>query len=602
MTSPPFHNSTFILLNLWSGLALGACAGWAIFRAPTSVRESALAPAPPPVVLPAWSWREADTPSALVAADAAAAIAAWSALRAPDGRAADFATRADALRTLLVRLPPEAFARLLAALAPDRSPAGLRLLDVGFDAWVEVDPAAATRWAVAANPGSDELTVRGIRAWGSQAPEEAAAWACSLSDPNLAARLAGWALASLANQDPARALALANSRDDAFRAAVFRSIIGPLSKADPAAAVQAYGPLIWENGRGFSTLEETLRDWAGRDPSAAITWLCAQPHDSSFMLAYRVGQLARHGGNREAIATVVATHPNLAERQSILVNLLSDWQNEKPTEALTWLKNLNDPDRSAQLLFDAMHRSTPAKPEVALTLALGLPEGEIRTMRLGRTLAEWAERDPGSALAWIKEHSEPGVAAAAAEVHATLLADIARDEPATALAEWRALSDPRSRAAALLPIMHAWGESDPAAALAWYGEQKAAGEDEAAPAAATEIFSLSGHIYAWAKKDPEAALRWAEKLHATGKPSANTPDWMRLTPFFALGGNDNEAAPRGDTADLYTKIRNPELRVEVLTKFVRNWLTTDPDSAKAWLERSSALTPAQAAALLAPAK
>jgi hypothetical protein len=573
------------------GLALGAAAGW---FAPRPSSSGLLAPgsshlAPPsPITLPAWPWRVSNTPPALPANDASSAIAAWSSQRGAGGRAADFATRADSLHSLLVRLPPEAFPRLLATLSSDRSPAGLRLLDIGFDAWVDADPAAATRWSASAKPALDELADRGIRAWSSLDAEGAAAWACTLPASDLATRLAGRALAALAKKNPARALALANSRDDDFRAAVFSGIIGPLGEADPAAAVQAYGPLIWKNGDGFSTLREVLGAWAKRDPAAALAWLSAQPQDSSFMLSYRVAELARHAGNRAAIANAVATIPALPDRQEILVIILSDWKNENPAEALAWLQTLGDPDRSAQLLLAALNRSTPAKPELALALALGLPEGGIRTEKLGLTLAAWAKKDSSAALAWIRDHSEPGVAAATAEVHATLLATIARDEPATAVAEWQALADPKTRAAALFPIAQAWAASDPAAALDWYAAQKSAAGDSSPTG--QDVYSLSKPIFAWAKKDPEAALRWAEKFSAAQTPGANTSSWARLAPFYALAGDySHENAPRTPTADLYTKIQNPALRAEVLTAFVRNWINTDPASAQAWLAAHPAL-------------
>jgi hypothetical protein len=41
------------------------------------------------------------------------------------------------------------------------------------------------------------------------------------------------------------------------------------------------------------------------------------------------------------------------------------------------------------------------------------------------------------------------------------------------------------------------------------------------------------------------------------------------------------------------------LREETLANHVREWLTKDPAAAKAWLENHDALTPAQAASLLA---
>ena len=590
---PLFQRASVTRPAFLLGLTLGGAVAWPLTR-PSEPRPLGPPRLAPSATLPAWSWRDSTTPPPLSLDNAASAIAAWSALRGPDGRPPDFATRADALHALLVRLPPEAFPKLLAALAPDPSSAGLRLLDIGFDAWVETDPAAATRWVAAAKLASADLAVRGIRGWSSRDADAASSWACALQDTELAARLAGWALSALARKDPARALALASSRDDAFRDAIFPSIIEPLSKADPAAAVQAYGPLIWNDGKGFGTLRDALRAWALRDPAAALTWLARQPQ-SSGILDWHLADLARGSKNRAVIATTIATAPGFPGRQTTLPIILSDWANEQPAEALEWLKSLRDPDLSAQLLLDALNRSTPGKPADSLHLFLALPEGEIRTGKLGRTLADWAKNDPAAALAWIRDHPEPSVSTAAAQAHAAILGTIARDEPATAVAEWRAIADPQSRAAALLPIARAWGESDPAAALDWYIMQKSAGGNSTT---LEDLYPLNRYVLALGKKDPDAALRWAEKYSAALQPRANEPDWVRLAPYYALAGNEKERAPRAPTADLYTKIQDPAVRTEVLTAYMRDWLRTDPAAAKTWLEKSTALTPAQAAALL----
>ncbi len=580
--------SRFFLL-LAPGLVLGAIATWL-----------ALGPRPPAAAPTPASPAIIDHPSSIInsrlqAADAAAAIAAWRGLRAPDGSPADFATRAESLRALLLRLPAESLPRLHTVLAADASSARRRLLHIGFDAWVEQDPASAARWAVSARLDSTALVARAVQAWAELDAKAASDWACSLPDPALSAELAGRALASLAEKDPARAVALANSRDDAFRQAVFRSIVEPLGKADPAAAVQAYGPLVWKNGNGYGALKEVIGAWAARDPRAAIDWLIAQPTPQTTNHAHWLVDLANTSGNREAVATAIANTSGLRgrARHDALEKILFVWGTTRPADALAWLDSLQDPDLSARLLADASTSYPTQHPEQSLPLALALPEGAIRAENLARILAAWTKLDSAAALAWIEKQTDPGVVSAAANAHATLLGAIAEDEPATALAEWRALANPQTRAAALLPIAYAWGKSDPAAALAWYSGQKpVAGPDSPQFHHLTETISL------WAKKDVDAALRWTEAFVLT-KPADDTVFPPRLAYFGALveGGED---PPREVVADLYSKIQDSALRSEALGWHVRQWLARDPAAANAWLKSQTRLSPAETAALAAP--
>jgi len=160
----------------------------------------------------------------------------------------------------------------------------------------------------------------------------------------------------------------------------------------------------------------------------------------------------------------------------------------------------------------------------------------------------------------------------------------------TALAEWTRLSDPRVRLGTINSIAEAWGKTDPVAALRWQTEQTTAlGAPDAAPS-----YTL---LQSWAKKDPDAALRWTETLIASRTETEKARLVRNLFP--TLAGRWDEPRPRAETADLYSKIQDPRLRAKVLSDHIRDWMTYDPPAAKAWLEKSDALTPEQAAALLA---
>lgn len=576
------------------GVAVSATATHFLTR-PTSTpdlltpRSSLLAPSSSPT-LPAWSWRDSPTPPSLARDTVGPTIAAWIAERGPDGGPAPYATRVAGLRALLVRLPVEGFPRLLDALVASSAPDDKRLCGLAFEAWLLVAPESAAPWALAKGADSRDFIRQAVAAWAARDALAAATWACAVPDDKAAREIAGGALAALARKDPARAIALAGSRDDAFRVAVFASLLGPLGQTDPAGTVRTYAPELWKNGQGFWALRETLTAWTKKDPDAAIAWLLMQPRTHAYELSNWFSNLGHNQNDpawRRTLADAVV-HAPITNRVDTLSNLFFDWNGRNPAEALAWLNALPDPELRLALLERTASSYLTDNPEKSLPLALALPEGSNRSRQLSNLLGAWAKIDASAALAWVDAHAtEPGVATASYSVNAALLATIARDEPATAIAEWQNLTDPQAKAAAIGPIVQAWGKTDPAAALQWESAQNDG---------RTYSNVNSDLIYAWGQKDPEAALRWAETQTAAQQAQGRR---FHPTPIAAIAGTWQERAPRATTADLFTKIQDPKLRSETLGNHVREWLTKDPAGAKAWLESSKALTPAETAALLA---
>lgn len=583
------------VLPLLAAFLLGASVTWFATGPSSTVVSSPSAPPAPSDLLATRHSLPATSSSLLTAADASSAIAAWLALPSPTTSTSSaalaptsaFAARADSLRALLARLPTDSFARLLTPLAARTTPDDRRLLQAAFDIWVELDPAAATLWAgaVPASPGLDHLRLarQAGREWAKLDALAAATWACALADEARAQDLARHLLPLFAEQDHARALALATARGDAFLDALLPALMDPLAKTDPGAALRTYGPGLWKNGDGFYALRDTIGKWVAREPADAIAWLLAQPRRSDSDLSQWLGNLDAPGTDPAAIADALVTVPGIPDRQSAIGYILFSWGAEKPDAALAWLNSLTDRHLRTVLLERAARITYTNNPERSLPLALAMSEGSNRTKRITDLLGQWAQNDPSAALAWINAHDEPGVAAASASVQASLLGTIARDEPATALAEWQALPAGPVKDAALTPIAQAWSQSDPGAALQWLAEQETARGIHS---------SHDALIYAWAQKDPLAALRWAE----TGHQNDQRRDYLR-----ALAGNSQQKAPRAATADLYSKLQDPALRTEILSAHVSEWLSKDPAAARAWLEKSTAMSPAESAKLLSPA-
>lgn len=579
--------------SLCLGLALGGAAAWFAVRpaSPTAAPDAA-ATVSGPVAVPVWSWRDTPKPPLIATDSAAAAVSGWLALRGADGRPPSYAARATSLRALVLRLPPGAFPRLLDALSRSEKDEDRRLRGIAFSAWTTQDAPAATRWAVAQGEKGENLSYEGIGTWAAKDPAAAAAWACAIPDDKVARQLGARALGVLAEKDPDRALALARSRDDDFRDAVLNSVIDSLGKKDPVGTLRTFAPEIWKNGEGFWKLRSTIAAWMKQDSSAAITWLLAQPRDSERSeMSY---WFSNFGDNspawRRTVADALATNPSVKNRPAALRDLLFQWGSSQPDEALAWLKSLPDPDLRVTLLERASRSYYTNNPEKSLPLLLAMPDGDNRTSAIADRLGAWAKINPDAALAWLKDHAaEPGVAAASQTVQGALIGEIARDDPQAAIASWQELSDPKAKDAARRAIMKAWGEKDPASALKWAESQREANSR-------TYYGADQELVYRWARTDPEAALRWVEEM-ATRLPQGMNHianDYLQ-----AIGGTWNEKAPRAVTADLYSKIKDPKLRVDAISNHVREWLTKDPEGARAWVEASPVLTPEQRANLLA---
>jgi len=589
--SSPIH---LLVLGVLLG---GAVAFFTLRPAPPATSDES-APALGPVTLPAWSWQSSPTPPKLARDDAAAAVVAWLALRDPSGGIPNYATRAASLRALLLRLPPDAFPRLLDGLSASEKDDDLRLARLAFTAWVRHDAPAAARWAVGGlGKGRDDRlfghAFDALREWSSRDPEEAAVWACALPDPKAARRLAGTPLRTLAGKHPERALALARSRDDEFRNAVLATILEAMGKSDPAGTLRTFGPELWKNGDGFHQLRGVIAAWVKQDAQAALAWLVAQPRPPGQDVSHWFSSLTGNdAAGRRAIADAIVTTPGVEDRPRALSNILFGWSTSQPDEALAWLNQLPDPDLRLTLLVRANTSYYTNTPEKSLPFALALPEGAYRTERLSLLLGAWAKIDADSVLAWMREHGhEPGVSAATTVVHGALIADLAREDPQAAITEWSSLTDLKTRLNALQSIVNAWGVKDPAAALQWATEQQKANPN---------IHYYGGYdelVFLWAKRDPEAALRWVENSASTSPHHTYQTDRY----LQALGGTWSEKAPRAATADLYTKIRDPRLRERALARHVAEWLTKDPAAARAWVEKAPSLTAEQRVKILTPA-
>lgn len=560
------------------GSALGAAFAWQLGRdraaaptvSPTAATRPASAPADALAPRPTLTSRETGS-----------ALAAWLKLpRSPGGRA-NLAARAESLRALLVRLPAAEFPRLLDSVHRLDDEARDDLRRIAFDAWLELDPAAAARWAFMGGASTENLLYQAVKIWTARDPLAAIAWIVALPADTLASDLARHVVGQLPPADLARAMGLIETRGPAFRDSLAAALFRPLAKTAPAAAIRAFGPAMWRRSSEIWQLDTALAAWARTDLDGALAWIAAQPrNDSQDSITARLGT---DDASRARLGAALLARPDFPLRQATLGQLISDWAETSPGAALAWLDTVQDRDLRNRILERATRGYSPEHPELDLPLVLAREPGRNRDEALAYRLEKWAKLSPEAALAWIAARAdEPAVARATPRVHGTILGALAAESPEAAVREWGALPDPATRVAALGPIVDAWSRSAPEAALSWgTGQLLATGE----PFANWQVTPLQE----WVGKKPAEALAWIENL---------PDDRARRALFGRIVKPSPNPAGAGRAADLYACIKDPALRSELLTAHVKDWMRYDPASAKTWLDTHDTLTPEQAAAIL----
>lgn len=603
------------LLPLCAGLALGATGAWSLRRlaaappTPISAVSSARADkVPGPTEIPVARAPALILPPPLADAEADAALAAYLALPPlPDqAPATEIQDRLLRLRALLTLLPTPHLERLLAALAIRVGGAEAQLRRAAFDIWTERDAPAAARWALALVPGEainagarNRYASQAALAWARDDFSAAYAWASSLADTKLGRDLAGRMLGQLAATDPRQALALLQAGDEEFVRGARNGVFQAWAKHDPAAALRALGPSLLEARNHDWNVQEALAKWTARDPSAALDWMIAQPVPAGESHRSPLNNLSWSiTENPDAVRPfleLLARREDVPDRAGVIQNIFATWARKDSDSALAWLDTVSDVAQRSDLVTRAMDTIDQERPDEFMKLARLLPPSAERDAKIAGRLSQWAEADPDAALAWLAKHDGPELSTAAPKVEGTLLASLAKTDPAAALARWQSLPADAHRADIAVQLASNWARTDPAAATRWFAQQ-IPGDPAKDPAALSLSYALQPVALRWARQDPLGFVEWSKSL-----PN----DFQREAAINALinspwhhGANEIDPPPRAPFANQLARIDDPAIRERALSSHLRQWMRSDLQAARAWIESSEALSPEAAARLL----
>lgn len=547
---------------------IGAAAGvyWHIRPAASPAATNHAPPAPSPAVLPAtWDLDTTQPPAEL-----AARIASWLAL---DPAKSSFAERSLGLRALLIVADAGQLAALADRLARRGGEDDDRWFGLVFDRWVELDASAAARWT--STLGAEQRLL--AKTWAKSRETAALAWAKTNFDPaygwalaepdanrpdGVAARLLGW----LAENDPARALQLAEARGGENVAPTLMPIFDAWAKRDPEAALRALGPRLLQAGTSVYELSDGLKAWFTKDPARLLSWMNEQPRLAAFMDQDFAGRLGSDL-DRDKSADMVLKLDDPDLRYRMLRGMLTRGGSSDQEGIAKWIAKLEDADLRARLIRDANQITFMNSTEDNLPLALLMPPGAEREKRLIELTSDWAGRDPVAALAWLKKHDEPKVALA---VQAASLGAIARDEPQTAIANLAGIPAGAARDQAVDAITRGWAGRDPAQAAAWWATQAAAREGK------QDLTWETGQaiMAKWTALDPDAALAWAEKQYTATRDNNALYVWAQQM---------TERLSSEKAADQVARISLPNTRNQTLFNIAHPWLRRDPAAAEKWL-------------------
>ncbi|HEY9247509.1 MAG TPA: hypothetical protein VIO38_00170, partial [Rariglobus sp.] len=521
--------------------------------------------------------------------------------------AADIQERLARLRALLTLLPTTHFERLLAASVSHGGGAEAQLRRLAFDVWTERDAPAAARWATALVPGEiinasarTRYSSQAALAWARDNFSSAYAWASALPDAKLGRDLSGRLLAQLAATDPQEALTLAKARDEEFFRATQVGVFQAWAKRDPAAAVRALGPNLLEQ-RNYD-VHSALAKWAARDSSAALDWMIAQPvpsGESHRSVLNNIGwSLVESPGAVRPFIELLAHRDDVPNRMGVIQNLFGAWARNDTPGALAWIETMSDIAQRSDLAEKAMDYVDQGRPDEFMKFARLLPPSADREEKISNHFVQWAETDPDAAIAWLAKNNDPGLAAAAQKVESTLVAALAKTDPAAALARWQSLPADSARGEIAVQLATNWARTDPAAATRWFAQLMPA-DPVNNLSDANQSYALQRVASRWAQQDPLGLAEWSESL--TNHFQREMVAEAFTSNYSSYNNNEPDPPARAPYANQLAQIKDPVIRERALSAHLSQWLRADLKAAQAWIESSDALSSDAAARLLSRA-
>ena len=440
------------------------------------------------------------------------------------------------------------------------------LLKVLLRRWVKVDLAAAraavqpflNRIRKPMPSDSRELDVAINSAWAEVFPEQMLADALAAPHAGWARETAAAAIASLAEGDSARQLALlARLPESRLRSDLCEKAIAALARTDSDAA-EAHLDLVTDPKQRARTHAEVLGELAARDPAAGLARLAALASDFKggkddlLMVTLVLSQAAK----KDPAAAIAAIDglPETLRPQALGVALVG-WAEENPVEALTWgAANGVDFNDTKRYVLNGGYFGNAWQS--LLSVAFG--------------------KDRAGTLAWVL--SQP----ASTERDAMLRNGLwggRSDEPFAEKLQIYAELTPQGQAAAMWEMIES----------------------------STRNGDFS-RAEPWVKSLPAGAARQAAIRALVTWQTATAPERIDTIASEWPAGQDRDAVMRGVVPSLYSnpqraldfarQVTDPVARESTFDRIARSWINQDKTAARAWIASAPELSAEQKRTLL----
>ena len=352
------------------------------------------------------------------------------------------------LYDIFFRASPEQIAKIALKFndLPKNSHATGAIL-IFFQAWAELDPTHALEGAFRLkdmNHRTDAVNV----VTGSASPAAAAELAKALADhpDDLTETFKGKLLAGLLEKwawvDPTAAasfLSEVKGLDEQVRLSAAGNIAGPWATVDPKAALAWVDRLGKSDEADAGRLFASLIDgWYQADPNAARRYVSEHlDRPGAEKVATAIGNILLNE-NSETAAAFLRNLPAGETKESVEGDFARNWATKDPVAAVQWLEKLPEKDQSAIVdnivgvwstkdwpaaskwvagltgnvrdlaIASAVGRAPDdVSPSEYLPLVLSIKDDQARNSATEGVVAQWAQRDPEAAVAWVKNSGLP---------------------------------------------------------------------------------------------------------------------------------------------------------------------------------------------------
>jgi len=265
-------------------------------------------------------------------------------------------------------------------------------------------------------------------------------------------------------------------------------ILENLARTDPQAAAAL--ALNHEDA-----IDGVLATWASRDLSEAISWVEQLP--SGEVKGHAVLSVASEAmrSDPQSALRIASELPVSNERDELLKRATSEWTLSSPSDALSWVQQIDDDSLRSQLMAVVTTVLSERDSANAAQFALStIAPGKMQNDAVVGIVQRWTQHDPASAAAWVTAFPEGELRTAAVENIVKLwpsrteaaawlnslapgasrdnglrayAEQIAPAHPREAAAWATTIANPQMQVAQLEKIVRSWMDSDPTSATQW---------------------------------------------------------------------------------------------------------------------------------------